>query len=488
MQEKQLKYPQQLITSLINQADPKLLDFYESEKIKYFPKKSTIQNIVNDTLRSFLKNETSKPELKNIQTAQKRMRWQKKKRWAKTVETDIETKKNPFYNIHLQYSSLSASQFKLLYGRDSVDEVIDELRDKVEIWQNDSDQLLIEYPLITSLSPRQILGAYKIDLIINLIDVIINFLGGDINSFLQKKPEILIDAPFFSPQKYSIPLKKYFDNMAATLFQSEDLEFEILRARPDGDDDDEKDMDVLDFVDNQILSALFTNINADFYVSREVFAYIRDIALVLNEKPNARYYQVVKSRLNKMATVSFRYRYKTKKSPADQALTFAFFDKVIINSYDDGREYCNVTFSTTLYDAIIQKKMISVTSSSYNTLDTELSKLLYHSLQRERILLFLSSGPNAENLLYSTYDISFFQRTVLLKNKKKAKNIAIVKESLDEFQRKNIAIARYTVEDNQFHIYFHSLTADEKIDLLEDYSSVLTVDDMELKQLATSGD
>lgn len=267
-------------------------------------------------------------------------------------------------------------------------------------------------------------------------------------------------------------MKTYFDNMASTLFRSDELEFEILRARSD-DDEDEQDIDVLDYLDNQVLSALFSYINVDFYKTRQVSAYIGDIAKFLNERPNERYYDVVRKRLNKMATVSFRYRNKNLKSPSNQGLTFAFFDNVLINSDLDGREYCSVTFSSILYDAIIQKKMISVTSSSYNALDTELSKLLYHSLQRERILLFVSSGPDEENLLCNTYDIAFFQRTVLFKTNKKAKNIALIKDSLDEFQRKNIAIARYTIKDNHFHIAFYSLTPDEQIDLLRDYGSDL---------------
>lgn len=477
----QYKYPQQLITSLVNQADAKLLEFFETERKRYIPKDCTLQDFVNITLAEFLNDEKSKAELKSIQTVQKRMRWQKKKRWAKSVDADVDfsSKKSSFYNIHLQYSSLTAAQFKLLYGLDNIDDVIEDLKVKIREWQVDNERYLIEYPLLVSQSQRQVLSAYKTDLIINLIDVIIHSLGGDINSFLQKKPEILIEAPFFAPQKYSIPLRKYFDDMAATLFRSDELEFEILRAHSDGEDDAEN-LDVLDFMDNQILAALFASIKPDFYESRQVFSYIRDIALKLNEKPNARHYQIIRQRLNKMATVSFRYRYKNpKKTPSDQGLTFAFFDSVLINSYEDGREYCNVTFSSTLYNAIIQKKIISVTSSSYNALDTEMSKLLYHSLQRERIILYLSSKPNDDNLLYNSYDISFFQRAVLFKGKRKSTNIALIKKSLDEFQQKNIAIARYTytADDGRFNIYFHSLTPDEKIDLLQDYGSVLSSDD-----------
>lgn len=484
MVSKQLKYPQQLITSLISQIDPRLSHFFYTENKKYFEPEAGLPDIVNDTLKEYIKDETDKGELKNIQAVQVRMRRQKKNRWAKNIETniskyDIGSKKNPFYNIHIQYAALSNAQFIQLYKYDNVDDVVLSCQEQITLWQKDSKQLLINYPLITSLTPKQVITAFKSDLIIDLIEIIITSLGGNIDSFLKRKPEVLIDNPFFAPAKCTVPLQKYFDQLAATLFQSNELEFSILRAHTEDDteNEDKNSIEVLDYMDNQILLALFTYIKPDFYESRQVFAYIGDLALSLHERPSTWHYQAVKRRLTRMSTVFFRYRYKNlKKSPTDQGLTFAFFDSALINSDSDGREYCTVTFSSKLYDAIIQKKMISVTSSNYNTLDKELSRLLYHSLQRERILLYHSSGPDENDLLYKIYDFSFFQRTVLFRKQRKAKNIALLKESLDEFQSKHIAIHHYIIDGDKFHIFYFSLSSDEKIDLLEDYGSVLLPD------------
>lgn len=477
MDSKQLIYPKQLITSLIEQTDVRLSDFFWVENKKYFPPGCTMSDMVNSTLKEFLKDETSKSELKTIQSLQTRMRRQKKKRWAENTETntqkyDITSKKNPFFNMYMQYSALSTAQFKQLYGLDDIEEVKTIYLEKVSTWQRNSKVLLIEYPLITSLTPKQVLAAYKIDLIIDLIEIIINSLGGNIDSFLQRKPEVLIDAPFFAPVTHTVPFQNYLDEIAATLFQSDDLEFEILRSRSEKDDE-ESSLPVLDYIDNQILMALFAYIRPDFYESKQVLAYIGDIAGYLNERPNARHYELVKKRLDMMSTVYFRYK-NTKRPLDDQKLTISFFDQVLINSDEEGRLYCNVVFSTALFNAIIQKKMVSVTSSNYNTLDKRLSKLLYHSLQRERILLFLSPGPNKDNLLYKSYDISFFLRAVIFKKQKKSKTINIIKDTLDEFQSKGIAIHHYIIEDGRFNIFFYSLTADEKVDLLQDYTSVLS--------------
>ncbi len=79
----------------------------------------------------------------------------------------------------------------------------------------------------------------------------------------------------------------------------------------------------------------------------------------------------------------------------------------------------SVTFGNTLYEAITKKKMISVTSSNYNSLELEMSRLLYHNLQRERITLSSSSVPDGNGYLHKTYDYSYFQRIVLFKKKRK---------------------------------------------------------------------
>lgn len=65
-------------------------------------------------------------------------------------------------------------------------------------------------------------------------------------------------------------------------------------------------------------------------------------------------------------------------------------------------------------------KMTTVTSDNYDSLELKLSRLLYHSLQKERVMLSVSSTIDKENCLQKCYDYSFFQRIVLFKSKKKA--------------------------------------------------------------------
>ena len=166
-----------------------------------------------------------------------------------------------------------------------------------------------------------------------------------------------------------------------------------------------------------------------------------------------------------MALINFRIC--EKDTPNKPIYTFSFIDEVL-NQQRDNKEYVVVTFGHALYEAITKKKMISVTSSNYNSLTLDMSKLLYHNLQKERIALSASVEPNADGYLHKTYDYSYFQRVILFKKKKKADNILLIKDTLDEFVSKGIALAKYTYdpERGQFYLYYFRLSNDEKADLM----------------------
>lgn len=166
-----------------------------------------------------------------------------------------------------------------------------------------------------------------------------------------------------------------------------------------------------------------------------------------------------------MARTGFQM-YK-KDNPNEPIYTFSFFDNVRTISRD-GKEFVAVTFGNTLFESITKKKMISVTSSNYNSLELELSRLLYHNLQKERIALSTSSVPDEHGYLYKTYDYSYFQRIILFKKKKKADNIQLITETLQEFVEKEIALANFHYDKGQglFHLYYFPLSDDERADLI----------------------
>lgn len=468
-----MPYPRQFISSLSTQVDEHIIEFYTAGKELYeFP--PDLNELVDITLQEFLKDETGRTEIKNIHTTQLRMRRQKRSRWRNTaresVKIDITNKKNAFHYLLEQRNVISAIQFKKLYGSSDINKVIEKLLLEIDEWQAKSSSYLIDYPLISTLTKNQLYKALKNDLFINLVDIInINF-EGSIDTFIRRKPDALIDMPLFSPATYSIPLKESLDALTAGLFHSEDMEIEIsLPKNLEEPNSDSKKFKVLDPKDNQILLCLMNNIKSDFYDSKQVMLDVGTIARELNPRPNAKHYEMVVTRLYNMSKINFIY--KTRENDGT-GIAFNIFDSIQIDKGPDGHRYCKATFGNVLADAIIKEKMVGVTLRNYNALELDLSKLLYHALQRERIRLSMTTPDNkSDALLCKHYDYSFFQRTVLFKQKRKDKNIALIKQTLNEFQEKGIAIHHFTVHNNNFDIYYFPLTPDEKADLFMEYNT-----------------
>ncbi len=464
-------YPQQLITSLCDHLADRLVSFFSIERLKYFGEYHDLNELVADTLWNYIKNETQKTEIYSVYNTQVKTRRQKRKRWFSNYESSCEkyplsNKKNPYFTIWNDHNHLMGNFFLKLYNTSDMETAIDNCREKMNAWIKNDKGFLIDYPLLSGRTKLQVKTSFKIDLIINLIEILLEAYDGNIENYFSKKPVLLLDKPLFAPAKFSVPFKESLDSYVADLvnFDKDNTTFQML-VNYDPNEAPVEKIRVFDPRDNQILMTLINHINLDFYESKQIVLEVGSIAKAINSRPNKRLYDDIKKRLHTMARTSFQM-YK-KEKPNEPIYTFSFFDNVRTIS-QNGKEYISVTFGNTLYESITKKKMISVTSSNYNSLELEISRLLYHNLQRERIALSTSSVPNEDGYLHKTYDYSYFQRIILFKKKKKADNIQLIMETFQEFAEKKIALAhfRYDKEQGLFHLYYFPLSDDERADLI----------------------
>lgn len=474
-----MAYPKQLITSLCEQLPGNLTSFFELEKKKYFQDYEDLNDMVSSTLWHFIKDDTSKADINAVSIVQVKMRRQKKKRWMDAYERaatmPLTDKRNPFYPVAHAFGSLPGRDFLKLYDASDVETVIAGQKRSIEAWGRDEGSLLINFPLISSKTKKQVASCFRMDLILILIGIIMDSFDGNIESYFAKKPEILLDNPMFSPSKYSVPSRQqainaYVADLAC--YGKDDMVFQMLVNYDPNSVGNTRSLKVFDSRDNQILLTLFNNIHLDFYQSRQLVIGVGDIAKSINSRPNRHLYEDVKLRVHNMARTGFRLCKKDK--PNDPVFTFSLFDNVK-TIRQDGKEFLAITFGNTLYESITKKRMVSVTSSNYNSLERELSKLLYHHLQRERISLSASHLPNADGLLCKTYDYSYFQRIILFKRKRKRGNMELIAETLGEFVQKGIALAGFSYDHKSglFCLSYFPLSEDEKSDLVnangEDY-------------------
>lgn len=473
-------YPQQLITSLCEHLEERLVSFYSIEHQKYFEEYADLNGLVTDTLWEYIKNETQKTEINSVYNTQVKTRRQKKNRWFNSYESSYEKyplsdKKNPYFTIWHDHDRLMGSYFLKLYDAPDMESAIRDCQKKMDEWSKNDKSLLIDYPLLSNKTKTQVKTSFKNDLIINLIEILLESYDGNIDNYFSKKPDLLLDKPFFAPTKFSVPFKESLDSYVADLvdFDKDDTTFQMLVSYDPNEAPNVGKLRVFDPRDNQILMTLINHINLDFYESKQIILEVGSIAKAINSHPNKRLYDDIKMRLHNMARTSFQM-YK-KDNPNEPIYTFSFFDNVRTIS-KEGKEYVSVTFGNTLYESITKKKMISVTSSNYNSLELEMSRLLYHNLQKERIALSTSSVPDEQGYLHKTYDYSYFQRIILFKKKKKADNIQLIMETFQEFVEKKIALAHFRYDKGQglFHLYYFPLSDDERADLISTGEEDLT--------------
>lgn len=463
-----ISYPKQLITSLCEQLPENLTKFFEIEHVKFFHDFDDMNAIIDSTLRDYLNNETS---VSDVRLAQIRMRRQKKNRWMNLYKKNINDKditdyENPFFPIYQAFNIMNGRTFLNIYSATDVETAIENQKRTIDEWASNKNSFLVDFPLISSKTKNQVRSSFKVDLIVSLTEIIMDSLDGDIGSYFTSKPTILLENPFFAPSKHTVPVSQALDSYIANLvdFDAEDMVFQMLVSSDPNNADDIKKVKVFDPRDNQILLTLINNIRMDFYGSKQLVVDVGSIAKSINSRPNSHLYEDVKLRVHNMARTGFRLC--KKETPNDPVFTFTLFDNVkTINQ--EGKEFLAITFGDTLFDAITKKRMISVTSSNYNLLDMDMSKLLYHHLQKERISLSTSSVPNEDGLLHKSYDYSYFQRIILFRKKKKKENIQLISDALREFVSKSIALAdfSYDTKSGLFNLYYFPLSDDEKADL-----------------------
>lgn len=467
-----MAYSKQIITDLCNQIPDVLISFFNTEHDRFFYEFENFGDIVSVTLSEFINNKNTKSELTALRHDIVRARRQKKMRWRSicqksAAEYNLSSSRNPFFSVYQSITLLPGESLLKLYGTTDINVIVDRIWNEIDDWVSDSEKILIEFPLITSKTRNQILNNFKIDLIVALIGIIIDSYDGNLDSYFSRKPEFLLASPLFSPTKYNVPVTPGLDSYIADLvsYDKDDLVFQMLVAYDPNNPEDSLVQTVFDQKDNQLLLYLFNNINLDFYQSRQLIVEVGALAKALNPRPNKRMYEDVKLRIHNMQRVTFRYC--KKSNPNEPIFSYNFFSTVKTIVQDD-REYLVITFGDTLYDSVTKHKMVSVTTNNYNALDLNLSRLLYHHLQKERINLSAASSTGADGLLFKKFDYSYFQRIILFKSRKRKDNINMIKEALSEFVDKRVALSKYTYDEQEgfFYLYFFPLSNDEKADLV----------------------
>ena len=330
--------------------------------------------------------------------------------------------------------------------------ILSKIKEAANKWKNDSGSLLIDFPGLYSFTNNSIYNSLKNDLIISAWKYIESELAGNIDSYLRMYPVDHVDKPLFSPSSFTLMMETASNNLLKEIITDDDGD-ELLEVTVDnGKLTPPKSMDTDDL---KLVNAFISNINMQEFSKEK--SVIVDLNTLGKEVVD---YHVGKNVLNKISNscrklVEYNFSYEAEGSK----IYFNLFDNIVIKE-DAERPYAIAQFGEILSNAIIQKKLISITSASYDVLDNNLSKIICYAIKREQI-------ANQETRV-NEYSYTYFQKIVRFKLKNKKKNLQLIQESLQEFVDNHIAIEKFELKNGVFIITFLPLSDAEIEDLNSD--------------------
>jgi hypothetical protein len=456
------QYSRQFIEELEKHIDPVLIEFFNKKhEIFCFPC-STMTELIDETLMDHLEGKTSREDLIPIINKIKKSRLQKRARWYKSYINDIDTisindAKHPLAHIINMARSLPLEQYVNVFGDKDLDEIIIEYKEKATEWKNDSNSLLISFPGLSTFTNNSIFNSLKNDVIISSWKYIENDLAGNIDSYLRMFPEELLEKPLFSPSSFTLMMETASNNLLKEIITDDEGQELLEVTVNNGKLTPPKSMDTNDL---KLVNAFISNINMQEF-SREKSVVV-DLNTLGKEVVD---YHVGKNVINKISNscrklVEYNFSYEEEGSK----MYFNLFDNIAIKE-DAERPYAIAQFGEILSNAIIKKKLISISSASYDILQNNLSKIICYAMKREQI----ANQQTRSN----EYSYTYFQKIVRFKLKNKKKNLQLIQESLQEFVDNKIAIEKFELKNGVFIIQFLPLSDAEIEDLNFDNTKLI---------------
>lgn len=448
------QYSRQFIEELSKHIDPTIADFFDVKHDLFKFPAANILELIDETLMDYLEGRTSREDLVPVINKIKKSRLQKRARWYSSYMDDInnlsiDDPKHPLANVVNMARSAPLEEYSKMFGTRDIDEIIEDYKNKASEWKDNPNSLLISFPGLSSFTNKSIYKSLKNDLIISIWKYIETELAGNIDSYMRMFPEQLIDKPLFSPSSFTLMMDQASNNLLKEII-TDDEGTELLEVTVNsGRLTPPKSMDSSDL---KLVNAFISSINMqEFSKDKSVVVDLNTLGKELVD------YHVGKNVITKITNscrklVEYNFSYEEEGTK----LFFNLFDNITIKE-DAERPYAIAQFGEILSNAIIQKKLISITSASYDVLQNNLSRIICYALKREQI-------ANQETLM-GEYSYTYFQKIVRFKLTNKKKNMQLIQESLQEFVDNGIAIKNFELTNGVFIIHFLPLSVAEIDDL-----------------------
>ncbi|MBM6382438.1 MULTISPECIES: hypothetical protein [Paenibacillus] len=410
-----------------------------------------------------------------------RKRQQSKKYWLKKFKEELDSVPNNPVLIEISSWKLALEQMKASNaGLDIVAESerligVKDLNDlpalrlqQISEWATTSSTYLTDYRYLSSKKTNQIKKAIETDLHFIVADIIDKH---DLTNAVDVQPHGLIEDVVFAEKSTNLKIRMELDEITNKQTYFDDYEIsdnEFLRTIIKVEDGDfllaDKSLTKsLDGTDRDIIFYVLSQKDESFYTDRTITVDISKLVSKAYNSSGVKNYVEIEKRLRKIRSFGFQAVIKKKSEKARSgSADWSIFDSVVINSNPNGRRYAEIVIGTYFHQQYINQQTVKIYRDSLNSIEGNISKILVHALQKERLERYVQG-----NQFIDIFPLSYFLRKVRMDKRKTEQNMKKIQDALEEFKSLNFLIADYKRLHSSFEISFIPLTHTEMHDFFD---------------------
>lgn len=436
-------------------------------------KSRTFKEFILEILEENFSDKRSKEDLQEFRNNIVRNITRTKKSWHTSLLKEVENPKNikesnqTILKELRGYERMTTDELERAFGVKNLDMLLQKRIEESDEWRSSKNSLLCEFRYYRDKKPNQIFSAFKYDINFAIINIIYNHFNGNLDNFFAQRATELIDNPIFGINRMLLKFDTLIDqkSKAPILFNdyhvSDDYILRTLIREP------EKVQNikcyVLDERDSEIIDLIYSKINPNFYADKSIVIDISEVVKKIYPYNNGYCYEDAEDRIMRIGLYQVQGLIKEKGNIKDTKFIINFFDNVKIESDPvTGKRYATIVFGDILYNLYFKKETVKISAYQYKQIENTLSKILFFSLQKERVQLSLFKNKDS-NFYIKEFNYLYFKNKVRFRSKRKSENIKLIAESLEEFKSKKILIKEYSKTNDGFVIEFYPLLPEEKV-------------------------
>lgn len=406
--------------------------------------------------------------IRDLITCNNRNIQRQKKRWFEYVKDELKDKSNKNYKyimreievMELLIKEMGTENLKI---KDTKELVALRLQ-QIENWALDKNSLMVEFPYLKNLTPKQMLSAFSYDLKNIVYNKLLTDYASNPNAYMVSHPNILLGmgALFGVSTRIPIAVNQRFDKST----KENEFYYEyssgnktivsIVAKNKNGQTVNPVFMHNLDQEDMMLFLSTLSFRKADFIKTKMIRVYFRDIVKYLNKPICGQTYNFIKDRFDKLFNREFEISYAEGDRQIVHKIRFFQYLKFDVNNKYSDRSYVDVQVSDFIAQQLIDMQTTNMYRNQIMSFTNAVSKLIMFPLQRDRIDCYIYNNDYRK-----TYSYDYFVSNIIFPAKNsKTENIKMLIEAFDEFKKQNIIInsAKYNSEKEAFDVQFIPLS------------------------------